>query len=52
MSDKPHQYSEEEIAQLKLTDPKNAKACQHVGWWCDYVAPYDFVPEAGCPIHD
>ncbi|GAF79312.1 unnamed protein product [marine sediment metagenome] len=27
-------------------------------WWhkcdreCEWVAPYGFVPEAGCPVHD
>lgn len=22
------------------------------GYACDWVYPYGFVPEAGCPIHD
>lgn len=22
------------------------------GWACDYVYPYGFVPEDGCPTHD
>jgi hypothetical protein len=26
--------------------------CRQLGYWCEWVYPYGFVPEAGCPIHD
>ncbi len=26
--------------------------CQHEGWNCAWVAPYGWVAEADCPIHD
>lgn len=28
------------------------RRCQKFGYWCEYVYPYGFVPEGGCPIHD
>jgi hypothetical protein len=26
--------------------------CHKLGYWCEWVYPYGFVPEGGCPIHD
>jgi len=26
--------------------------CRKMGYWCEWVYPYGFVPEGGCPIHD
>jgi hypothetical protein len=28
------------------------RRCQRMGYWCEYVYPYGFVPQGGCPIHD
>ena len=25
---------------------------QNCNYGCDWVVPYGFVPEAGCPVHD
>ncbi len=30
----------------------NVRACHREGYWCEWVYPYGFVPEAGCPYHD
>jgi len=26
--------------------------CRKLGYSCEWVYPYGFVPEGGCPIHD
>jgi len=46
------QYTERDCEELRKTDPNNVKACHAAGYECDYVSPYGFVPEAGCPRHD
>jgi hypothetical protein len=28
------------------------RRCHKLGYWCEHVYPYGWVPEAGCPIHD
>jgi hypothetical protein len=30
----------------------NVRACHREGYWCEWVYPYGFVPEGGCPRHD
>ena len=32
--------------------PANGGDDVHCGYACEYVAPYGFVPEADCPVHD
>ena len=29
-----------------------ALRCRSMGYWCEWVYPYGFVPEAWCPYHD
>jgi len=31
---------------------RNVRACRKEDYWCEWVYPYGFVPEAGCPRHD
>lgn len=50
---KPNQYGTPEYSRfvchvMNLFDPR-AKPHGHA---CEWVAPYGFVPEAGCPLHD
>lgn len=26
--------------------------CRKLGYRCDWIYPYGFIPEAGCPYHD
>lgn len=26
--------------------------CHKLGYWCEFVYPYGWVPQGGCPIHD
>lgn len=41
-------WSQEECNEMNLTDPR----VHEDEFWCHWVSPYGFVPEAGCPIHD
>lgn len=31
---------------------QHVPVCRELGYWCEWVYPYGFVPEAGCPLHD
>jgi hypothetical protein len=46
------QYTERDCEELRVTDPMNTTRCHKKGFDCDYVAPYGFAAEAGCPYHD
>lgn len=41
------QWTETECRERNRTEPRI-----HEGWNCQWVAPYGWVPEAGCPVHD
>ena len=41
-------YSQEECDEMNKTDSR----VHEDEYWCQWVAPYGFVPEAGCPKHD
>lgn len=28
------------------------RRCHKLGYWCEWVYPYGWVPEGGCPYHD
>jgi len=43
-----HWYSDEFCALMNLLDPRVHRDT----YCCEWVAPYGFVPEAGCPRHD
>lgn len=31
---------------------RHIRTCHKEDYWCEWVYPYGFVPEAGCPRHD
>lgn len=44
----PKTYSEAYCYNMNLIDPR----VHDDEYWCQWVSPYGFVPEAGCPKHD
>jgi hypothetical protein len=41
-------YSQKECDEMNKTDPR----VHEDEYWCQWVVPYGFVPETGCPKHD